>query len=532
MSRALPVLCLALLTVPVVERAAALEDPVLVGAGDIANCNGAGDESTAALLDKIPGTVFTLGDNVYPTATAIRMATCFGPSWGRHKARMRPAIGNHDYLPSGAPGYYDYFGAAAGVRPKGYYSYDLGTWHVVVLNSNCGRVGGCGPGSPQEQWLRADLAANKAKCTVAYWHHARFSSGSHGSDPAYEPFWRALYDFGADVVMSGHDHLYERFAPQTPDGRADAAFGIRQFTAGTGGASHYNFRRQTLPNSQVRHTGTFGVLKLTLHPGSYDWKFVPAGAGTFTDSGTASCHGTPPPAPPTPPTTRPTPPTTRPTPPTTSPTPPTGGILFRSAASDESSSSRTSVTIRRPAGTRPGDVMVASVVVNDSFPEITPPSGWTLVRKDENRTAVRQDVFYKVATASDPSSFTWTITSSVRLLAGTIASYSGVDTDRPIDAHAASVDTTGSATLTAPSVTTSAGAMLLALVAVQSDGAISPPRGMTERSEGTSASPGRSVTAEWSDALVTTAGPTGQRAATTSVAGRYVAALVALRPAR
>lgn len=176
--------------------------------------------------------------------------------------------------------------------------------------------------------------------------------------------------------------------------------------------------------------------------------------------------------------------------------------------------------------------MVASVVVNDSFPEITPPSGWTLVRKDENRTAVRQDVFYKVATASDPSSFTWTITSSVRLLAGTIASYSGVDTDRPIDAHDASVDTAGSSTLTAPSVTTSAGAMLLALVAVQSDGAISPPKGMTERSEGTSASPGRSVTAEWSDALVTTAGPTGKRAATTSVAGRYVAALVALRPAR
>src|SRR5919109_1714561 len=159
LSRALPVVCLAVLTVPVVERASAAPDPVLVGAGDIASCNSLGDEATARLLDKIPGTVFTVGDNVYPTATGPRMLSCFNPSWGRHKARMRPALGNHDYLPSGAPGYYDYFAQPWLNRPHGWYSYDLGNWHVVVLNSNCLRVA-CGPGSPQERWLRADLAAH------------------------------------------------------------------------------------------------------------------------------------------------------------------------------------------------------------------------------------------------------------------------------------------------------------------------------------------------------------------------------------
>jgi hypothetical protein len=525
LSRALPVVCLALLTVPVVDRAVALGDPVLVGAGDIANCNGGGDESTARLLDQIPGTVFTLGDNAYPGSALINMLNCFGPSWGRHKARTRPAIGNHDYLIPGGSGYYNYFGAAAGMRAKGYYSYNRGTWHVVVLNSNCWRVGGCGPGSPQEQWLRADLAANKAQCTVAYWHHGRFSSGAHGSDPDVQPLWKALYDFGADVVMSGHDHVYERFAPQTADGRADAAFGIRQFTVGTGGASLYRFRPQILPNSQARNATTFGVLKLTLHAGSYDWQFVPAGAGTFTDSGTASCHGTPP----TPPTTRPTPPTTRP--PTTRPTP-TRGILFRAAASNESDRPRNSVTVDRPAGTRAGDVMVASVVLNDSD-ALTVPAGWREVREDMVSDLLRQSIYYRVATASDPSSFTWSIARD-RRLAGGIASYAGVDTARPIDAHNAAVDTSGDATLTAPSITTTtSGGMLLALMAVNSDGVISPPSGLTERWERASEFPGtpRSVVAGWSDGPLGGAGPTGNRTATTNVAGPSIAALLALRPA-
>ena len=273
-------------------------DPVLVGAGDIADCNNPGDEATAALLDDIAGTVFTTGDNVYPTGTLERFNACYESSWGRHQARTRPAAGNHDL--EGTTGYFDYFGAAAGEPDKGYYSYDLGTWHIVVLNSVCASAGGCGAGSVQEQWLRQDLAANPSECTLAYWHDPRFSSGGeHGSTVAMEPFWRALYEAGADVVLAGHDHDYERFAPQDPVGNADAAYGIREFVVGTGGKSHVPFAAP-LPNSEVRNDDTFGVLKLTLHAGTYDWEFVPEAGKSFSDSGTGSCHEAPPPAPPSP----------------------------------------------------------------------------------------------------------------------------------------------------------------------------------------------------------------------------------------
>jgi hypothetical protein len=262
--------------------------PVLVGAGDIAVCGNPGAEATAALLDTIPGTVFTLGDNAYPSGTAAEFASCYGPTWGRHKARTRPAPGNHDYGTAGGAAYYDYFGTA-GERGRGYYSYDLGAWHVVVINSNCSQVGGCQAGSPQEQWLRADLAANPARCTLAYWHHPRFSSGPHGSSREMAPIWQALYDAGADVVLAGHDHFYERFAPQDPRGVADPERGVRQFTVGTGGASHYAVA-QIMANSEVRNGETFGVLKLTLHPTSYDWEFIPVLGKTFTDSGSGACH--------------------------------------------------------------------------------------------------------------------------------------------------------------------------------------------------------------------------------------------------
>ena len=266
-------------------------DPVLVGAGDIASCSGSGDEATAALLDDITGTVITLGDNVYSSGTAREFADCYGPSWGRHKERTRPSAGNHDYRTNNASGYFDYFGAAAGDPSRGYYSYDLGAWHIVVINSNCAEVGGCQTGSPQEQWLRADLAAHPAACTLAYWHHPRFSSGSsHGSSSSMEPIWRTLYDANAELVLSGHEHNYERFAPQDPAGQADDARGIREFVVGTGGGSHYGFDTP-LPNSEVRNSDTFGVLKLTLHPGSYDWQFVPIAGKSFSDSGTnVACH--------------------------------------------------------------------------------------------------------------------------------------------------------------------------------------------------------------------------------------------------
>jgi hypothetical protein len=258
---------------------------VLVGAGDIATCGSGGDEETANLLDAIEGTVFTAGDNAYPNGTASEFASCYGPSWGRHKARTRPAIGNHEYNTAAATGYFGYFGAAAGEAGKGYYSYDLGTWHIIALNSNLDMSAG----SPEETWLRTDLAEHQARCTLAVWHHPRFSSGHHGSSTTVQPLWQALYDAGADVVIAGHDHIYERFAPQTPDGLVDLARGIRGFVVGTGGAGLYALEHPAA-NSEVRNNTTRGVLKLTLYSDRYDWTFVPVAGSSFTDSGSASCH--------------------------------------------------------------------------------------------------------------------------------------------------------------------------------------------------------------------------------------------------
>jgi hypothetical protein len=268
------------------EEAQAVGDPVLVGAGDIASCQGSGDEATAELLDGITGTVFALGDNVYNSGTPSEFSNCYGPSWGRHKARTRPAVGNHEYYTPGASGYFGYFGAKAGDPKKGYYSYDRGSWHVVVLNSNCSEVS-CAAGSPQERWLENDLAAHPNRCTLAYFHHPRFSSS--GDNPSVAPFWNDLYAAGAEVVLNGHTHNYERFAPQRPDGTRARGRGIREFVVGTGGVGHAAFGA-IRPNSQVRNADTYGVLKLTLHQGSYDWKFVPVAGKTFTDSGTKSCH--------------------------------------------------------------------------------------------------------------------------------------------------------------------------------------------------------------------------------------------------
>jgi hypothetical protein len=259
---------------------------VLVGAGDIADCASDGDEATARLLDSFPSaTVFTAGDNAYEQGTALDFRDCYGPSWGRHKARTRPAPGNHEHMTPGASGYYGYFGASAGKPGAGYYSYELGAWHVVVLNSSLATAAG----SPQVQWLRADLAAHPSPCTLAYWHAPRFSSGPHGSAPELQPLWEALYAAGAEVVVSGHDHDYERFAPQTPSGAADTLRGIREFVVGTGGASHYGLRARE-PNSEVFDSTTFGVLKLTLAAGEYAWEFVPAAGGTFRDTGSGRCH--------------------------------------------------------------------------------------------------------------------------------------------------------------------------------------------------------------------------------------------------
>ncbi|MBF8290053.1 MAG: Metallophosphoesterase, partial [Chloroflexi bacterium] len=261
---------------------------VLVGAGDIASCGLTADSATAKVVAGIAGTVFTAGDNAYELGSAAEFRDCYGPTWGAFRDRTYPAPGNHDYGTSGAGSYFSYFGARAGPVAGGWYAYDLGDWRIYSLNSNCAEVG-CAAGSQQEQWLRADLAALPRACVLAYWHHPRFSSGQHGNGPEVGPLWNALYDAGAEVVINGHDHDYERFAPQTPAGAADPARGIRQFVVGTGGASLRGFST-TRANSEVRNSTTFGVLKLTLSSGSYAWQFVPAGSGTFTDSGTGTCR--------------------------------------------------------------------------------------------------------------------------------------------------------------------------------------------------------------------------------------------------
>ena len=261
----------------------------LVGAGDIASCAYNRDEATAKLLDNIAGTVFTTGDNAYPSGTSTQYQNCYDPTWGRHKTRTRPSPGNHNYATAGAAGYYQYFGAAAGPSGKGYYSYNRGDWHIVVLNSMCENIGGCSATSPQAQFLRNDLAANPRRCTLAYWHHPLFSSGQHGNNPNMRPAFQILYDNNADLVINGHDHDYERFAPQTPSGTLDRSQGIREIVVGTGGAGLRPFAT-IRPNSQVRNANTWGVLKLTLTADNYSWQFVPVAGKTFTDSGTTSCH--------------------------------------------------------------------------------------------------------------------------------------------------------------------------------------------------------------------------------------------------
>jgi len=271
---------------PPASAAPPQEEPVvLVGAGDIANCAlGTGGAATARALDRIPGTVFTAGDHAYPAGEAKQFNECYDPNWGRHKARTRPAPGNHDYLTQNGGPYYDYFGELAGPDRRGYYSYELGTWHIVSMNSTIA----AGKGSPQLEWLKKDLAEHPAPCTLAYWHIPLFSSGAHGGDPHMQEVWKVLYERHADVVINGHDHDYERFAPQNPNGKADPARGIREFVVGTGGGGVYKFKR-IRPNSEVRNYQSYGVIKLTLRPTDYSWEFVRALGEPFTDSGTAPC---------------------------------------------------------------------------------------------------------------------------------------------------------------------------------------------------------------------------------------------------
>ena len=288
-------------------------DPVIAAAGDIAcdptdpNYKGGSGTSTGCrqqytsdlLVNEGLAAVLDLGDNQYFCGGYSAFQQVYDPTWGRVKPITHPAVGNHEYLTSGgtgcttdnegATGYFQYFGSAAGPVGKGYYSFDMGSWHLIAVNSSCNGIGGCGTGSPEYEWLKSDLEAHKNLCTLAYWHIPLFSSGGRASSST-RPLWQLLYDNDADLVLNGHDHIYERFAPQTPSGQLDLTRGIREFIVGTGGANHTSIV-SVAANSLVRNTDTFGVLELTLHPTGYDWKFVREAVGSFSDSGSASCHG-------------------------------------------------------------------------------------------------------------------------------------------------------------------------------------------------------------------------------------------------
>jgi hypothetical protein len=315
-TRAAAILATACACIALAAAPAQAADPVIAAAGDIA-CDtrsefwngGLGVEghcrqqhTSDLLVGAGLASVLTLGDTQYHVGALSDFEAAFDPSWGRVKPLIRPALGNHEYGTSNARGYFDYFngpgrqGGPAGDRDKGYYSYNLGAWHLIALNSACDQVDrgaaahGCATGSPQEHWLRSDLAANRQACTLAYWHSPRFNSGLRGDDLLVEPFWDALHQAGADVVVNGDAHDYERFAPQDPRGASDPARGIRQIVAGTGGVFFTGWSKLK-PNSEVRQNNTFGVLMLALHASSYDWRFVPEAGKTFADAGTSACHG-------------------------------------------------------------------------------------------------------------------------------------------------------------------------------------------------------------------------------------------------
>jgi hypothetical protein len=260
----------------------------VVAAGDIADGT-TGDDQTAALVDTIPGTVAALGDLAYENGSASDFATYYEPTWGRFKARTRPAAGNHEYQTLNAAGYFGYWGAVAGPPTQGWYSYELGAWHVIVLNSNCPFIGGCHAGSPQEAWLRADLAAHPTRCTLAYWHHPRFSTGVVGDSPDIRPLFQALYDGNADLLLAAHAHNYQRWSPLNPTGAADAARGIRQFVVGTGGRAFHEVSPPD-PRQEIANDDTLGVLRLQLSSRSFTWQFQPVPGRTFTDSGSQTCH--------------------------------------------------------------------------------------------------------------------------------------------------------------------------------------------------------------------------------------------------
>jgi len=376
-------------------------DPQILAAGDIAYCQTDGASRTAPLLSRAPDAlVVPLGDIAYDNGQPSEYANCYDPTWGVAKARTRPVIGPHDEgVVSGGPpagtGYVNYFAnqlapfaPTANDLAKLYYSYDLGAWHVVVINDSC--VDGTTPNcdeNAQEQWLGADLAAHSNLCTLAVFHRPRWSSDSvHGNRPFIGVYWNILYQYGVDLVLNGSAHDYERFAPQDPSGNLDTSYGIRQTVVGTGG--NFTYPLGTVqPNSEVFDSSSYGVLKLTLHSSSYDWQFMPVAdgrdpaGGSFTDSGSTSCHVAP-------------------------PGPPSATPAVRSVSTATAKHPATSLTINTPSETAAGDLLVA-VVGNQSglYRSVAPPSGWTAVPNADytDGNAVRSHAFYKIANSLEPA---------------------------------------------------------------------------------------------------------------------------------
>ena len=289
-------LAILMVLTPVSEAAEAY----VIGAGDIARCGKkylSNAEATAKLLDGFfeqlpegtPATVITFGDNAYPKGRTKEFANCYDPTWGRHKARTRPSVGNHEYKSRSAKPYYDYFGETAGDPREGYYSYDLGDWHLISLNTVCKKTAGCDEDSPQYRWLVEDLQKTDKKCVMSYSHHPLFSSGYHGGDEKVRPLFQALHDAGVELYVSGHEHHYERFGPQDPDGNADPERGVRQFIVGTGGRELRRIGRGR-PNSELRSQESYGVIRFRLLEDRYEWEFLPVEGSDFTDSGEGACR--------------------------------------------------------------------------------------------------------------------------------------------------------------------------------------------------------------------------------------------------
>jgi hypothetical protein len=274
--------------------AAGSSTATILVAGDIASCEWRADSRTANLIDSLAGTVMTAGDNAYDTGTDREFRDCYGPTWGRFRDRTRPAPGNHDWVTTGAGGYFRYFGERAGPAGRGYYAFDAGSWRVYSLSTDCGYVGGCAKGSEQHTWLKQQLASHPNACVLAVWHQPRFSSGPHDDGKRPLPLLQLLHRWGGDVVVNGHDHIYERFAPARPDGTLDREYGVRQFIVGTGGGPLYSTSQPYAPNSKVRDSSSHGVLRLVLNADAYTWEFLPVSGDTFRDAGSGTCHGKPP----------------------------------------------------------------------------------------------------------------------------------------------------------------------------------------------------------------------------------------------